>query len=383
VFAGFDFVTLFDGTTDFDADGNAQSHVNGSDFRNYLVQLHGQDIPAPWEASGPDMLFQLTSDSSVSGDGFLAHFMCVEPGSTPAPPPDACTTGETYTDTGILDKSEGYGTRHDCRWLLVCSDTRLRARVMFTQFDLEAGFDYVRLFDGDATGTATLGEFHGQELPYPTEASGPQMMVQLTTDGSVSGEGFLANFDCVRPGTTPPPPQTPCTTGVQLDDSGQVNKTGEYDRNHDCRWALRCSNPAMRPLLSFSVFDLEAGYDFVRLFDGSEPSESPLFEFHGQDIPPPTEGPHNMMLLQLTSDASVSGDGFVAMFDCVPAGSTPIPPPDACTTGLNLDDSGIIDKTGGYSHRHDCRWLIHCSQNEHLVPAFTFSSFDLETGPSS
>ena len=244
---------------------------------------------------------------------------------------------------------------------------------------MHAGFDFVRIYDGSTPDDPMIAELHGQVIPFPVEGLGPNVLLQLDTDASAAGDGFLVNFECVEPGTTPPPPPDPCIREFRLMDHGALDKTGGYSSNHDCRWVLSCSNPAMRPLLTFSSFDLETGFDFVRLFEGQEPSDTPLFEFHGQDVPLPTESPTQIMLVQLTSDSSVGGDGFAATFDCVFAGSTPPPPPDACTTGLDLENEGVIDKTGGYGHRHDCRWLLHCTDST-MVPMLTFSMFDLETG---
>jgi hypothetical protein len=387
--AGFDFVALYDGVPNFDDDGNADMEFANcialtAVGRECVVQLHGQDVPLPREGTTNAMLLQLTSDDSVAGDGFLAHFSCVGSGSTPPPPPDACTTGLTYTDEGTIDKSDGYDSRHDCRWLLVCSDSRLVPRVSFESFDLEAGFDFVRLFDGDNPGdVAPIAELHGSQIPFPIEGRGAHVLLQLTTDASLQGEGFLANFDCVRSGSTPPPPPDPCTTGIRIVDpsvdTGDISKSGGYTSNHDCRWVVECSDPEKRPLVTFASFDLEEGFDFVRIFEGSEPTETPIAELHGQDIPSPVESTNSVLLLQLESDDSVNGDGFHAAVTCVAAGSTPPPPPDACTTGLLLQDIGVVDRTGGYSGRHDCRWLLDCTDKT-KVPMVTFTQFDLEEG---
>jgi hypothetical protein len=96
----------------------------------------------PRQQSGltPDMLVQLETDSSVSGEGFRAEFTCIEPGSLPPPPPEACISpGLAYFDSGDIDKSGGYGRRHDCRWMLSCTDRLLAPVVTFELFDLEAG----------------------------------------------------------------------------------------------------------------------------------------------------------------------------------------------------------------------------------------------------
>eukprot|EP01051_Picozoa_sp_SAG22_P005696 SAG22_NODE_346_length_11892_cov_40.205970_6_plen_1014_part_01 len=193
---------------------------------------------------------------------------------------------------------------------------------------------------------------------YPAEAPAtvsPVVLLQFASDSSVPSIGFEASFTCVDA-----PPQDPCIggEGASLVDSGSIAFDGQYSNNHDCRWLLSCSDVSLAPRLSFSSFATEGGRDFVNVFDGPTPSDTRLANYHGADIPNATSATGATMLLQFTSDGSVTADGFHVTFVCDTPGDPP--PSHPCTTGRELVDSGVIDFTGGYDNGHDCRWTLRC-----------------------
>lgn len=63
-------------------------------------------------------------------------------------------------------------------------------------------------------------------------------------------------------------------------------------------------------LIAFS-FNVEPGYDFLHIYDGSD-SLSPLIgSFQGMQLPDRIESSTNNLFLAFRSDASVSMTGFV------------------------------------------------------------------------
>ena len=67
------------------------------------------------------------------------------------------------------------------------------------------------------------------------------------------------------------------------------------------------------------------------------------------------------VLVQFTSDRSVSADGFAAIFTC----GAPSPPPTsaiACwgVDGATLYDGGPIAHYNGHGHGEDCQWTAVC-----------------------
>ena len=111
---------------------------------------------------------------------------------------DACATGGiTLTDGGDLDFDDGHGNNEDCQWTLVCSEAGARPTVTFATFNTEGNFDFVYIFDGNSTTDTQLAVLHGTSVPDPVEAvSGTTMLVQFTSDGSVTNDGFHATLSC-------------------------------------------------------------------------------------------------------------------------------------------------------------------------------------------
>ena len=122
--------------------------------------------------------------------------------------------------------------------------------------------------------------------------------------------------------------------GRVLVDSGAVVREGYVD-HEDCMWILECTTPDTTPHLTFESFDLELGYDYVEVYDehGQE-----LGRYSGSSIPADVTGAGNMVV-QFTSDFSITGVGFRARFQCVagPGVSDDVPPcVSQCAVGCGL-----------------------------------------------
>ena len=103
----------------------------------------------------------------------------------------------SLTDRGQVDDGEGqYADGADCQWTLSCSDRSRLPTLVFSSFATEAGYDFLTVYDGDDTSAPKLAMLSGLELPPVQVASGPQMVVQLTADGSTAGDGLAATFAC-------------------------------------------------------------------------------------------------------------------------------------------------------------------------------------------
>jgi hypothetical protein len=66
--------------------------------------------------------------------------------------------------------------------------------------------------------------------------------------------------------------------------------------------------------LTFSKFDLEFGYDQVKIFDASEIPPIELVTYSGHEIPPPFTIGGNKMLVQFKTDYSQVYDGWEAEY---------------------------------------------------------------------
>merc|ERR1719329_1030525 len=99
----------------------------------------------------------------------------------------------------------GNDNGHDCTWLLMCEDG-LAPTVTFSAFQLEANWDFVRMYDGVDTSSASVATCTGGSCDG-AQSSTSSMVVQMTSDGSVTQDGFIASFTC---GVPVAPPLSAC-----------------------------------------------------------------------------------------------------------------------------------------------------------------------------
>jgi hypothetical protein len=71
-------------------------------------------------------------------------------------------------------------------------------QLVFNSFQMESGFDNVRVYDGTSTNAPLLGVYTGNQLPPLLLASNIDgaLTVQFTSDGSVTASGFDATVSC-------------------------------------------------------------------------------------------------------------------------------------------------------------------------------------------
>ena len=362
--ANFDYVTVYDG----DNNNAAQ-----------LGRFHGETLPDPVQSHGNNMLVRFTTDASIAREGFLASFICTTT-SLPPPPPDACISpGLTMLDFGVLESDTSgsagqYANSLDCRWTLTC--TTGFPQLTFDAFDTETNFDFVNLFDGPGLTSVQVGHYDGEALPPVTVGSGSTMTVQFVTDGSVNQPGFGAAFTCSQAGAPPRPPSACQGGGLTLRTPGQlVIDASDYQSNVHCQWDLQCTSGSA--LLTFTSFSTEANFDWVAVYEGPDDSSAELLRYAGSVVPAPIQAGDANMLVTFVTDGSViaSPAGFTAEFSCSQVVLPPAPP-DACLNQLTLVDGGGFDKVG-YGHSHDCNWLLTCS-NQAQHPVLSFTSFNTE-----
>lgn len=169
----------------------------------------------------------------------------------------------------------------------------------------------VNAFDGGSVDARRMVHLDGASLPSVIIGSGSVMMVQFTTDGSITRSGFRGTFSCGPP--APPAPPDACQSpGLSLQNSGEVDHTGGHGDGEDCQWVLTCTND--HPTITFDSFDTETNFDFVNIYDGANVNAAVMAHLHGTTLPSPITGTGSVMVVQFTSDASVQRDGFHGTF---------------------------------------------------------------------
>ncbi len=92
--------------------------------------------------------------------------------------------------------------------------------LQMTGGQLESGFDYLYVYNGNTTTGALLATLTGTIAPQNITSTAGCLTLQFISDGSVTSTGWLANVICNPCGIAPPPPPGPV---VASDCSGAVN----------------------------------------------------------------------------------------------------------------------------------------------------------------
>ena len=118
-------------------------------------------------------------------------------------------------ESGMLTSGPGnYLDDALCTWTITPSDGAHSIHLQFTTFDMENNYDYVRIFSKPADGNGNrqlIATLTGSTIPttiYSVNELGDSMVVELTSDYSVTETGFDANYE-IRPPPPSPPPSPP------------------------------------------------------------------------------------------------------------------------------------------------------------------------------
>eukprot|EP01043_Picozoa_sp_COSAG02_P033481 COSAG02_NODE_2287_length_9213_cov_5.663375_3_plen_2061_part_01 len=368
------------------------------------ASLSGSSLPPVQVADSNVLRTRFQSDGSGNANGFEFEFRCVDAG--PHPPAPDCVGTDLVLDWSGGFHASGHATfganvihspsfdnveiamadpREGCQALVNDVNEKvaliLRGSCLFTTKVLNAqtaGAVAVVIYN-NSPGTLVMGgsdnsitipamfidQRHGEQLNSAIVSGTTTVSMHCGTE-SVNG----------APGIPP----DPCSgDGLELLDSGEVSKVA-YGGNVDCNWKLECSVPEESPLLTFSTFATEGGYDYLYMYDAAEivPGAEPARTLHGEALPAPFMATGDVMLVNFQSDGWVGHNGFQASFQCVNA-STHVPtapPTGPCTGGVDLVDSGSVTQEA-YQGSMDCSWRMSCSDPT-LSPLLTFDSFATE-----
>jgi len=117
---------------------------------------------------------------------------------------------------------------------------------------------------------------------------------------------------------TPMPTGAPSSAWATCATSGTTYTTltgtvsdgdGSYSNSQACSWTISTGSAIT---LSFSQFNTETNYDYVKVYDGTSNSGAVLGSFHGSSVPSAVTARSGSMFVEFTSDGSVVNPGFVA-----------------------------------------------------------------------
>ncbi len=196
-----------------------------------------------------------------------------------------------------------------------------------------AGFDtQISLYD---TGGGLFG--------YNDDACGLQSSITWTASFTGPLRVLVDQYFCSN-GTTcaplaitcAPPPAPVIACGTTVYDPGGA--AGNYANNTNYTVTYCPDDPGEVVSLNFSMFNTEATFDVVTIFNGPNTSAPVLGTFSGTGNPGTitSSAPGGCLTLRFTSDGSIPYAGWAALVNC---GPPPPPPSGDCILVLTLNDS--------------------------------------------
>jgi len=159
-------------------------------------------------------------------------------------------------------------------------------------------------------------------------------------------------------------------TGTITDGSG----SNDYANSLDCKWLIKPTNGGS-VTLTFTAFNTESNYDFVKVYNGETTSSPLLGTYSGTTLPAQLVASSGKMLIHFTSDGSTVKAGWSANY----VGNT-ITSYCSGTTTLTASTGTFSDGSGSnnYSNNSDCYWSITPTGASSVK--LTFTSFQTESG---
>lgn len=298
--SGYDFVKVYDGSTT---------------SASLLGSFSGGSIPSSVTSTGGTMLVHFTSDYSNNAGGWVASFTSVSSSQPNIIFEDGVIdddnngqssgNGDGYADAGetiellLQLKNDGNATAYGVSAHISTTDPDL------TITDADEDF-------GDISPQGTAWCNHDYDIVISSTCPTKNADVILTiTDNN--GNTWTETLVLYLYGTS----SSYCSglttltaaSGAFDDGSGGSN----YGNDSDCRWLISPSG-ASSVSLTFSSFDTEDGYDFVRVYDGNSTNDPLLGEYCGSAIPPALTSSGGQMLVCFTSDYDITAAGFSASY---------------------------------------------------------------------
>ncbi|MCX7606927.1 MAG: T9SS type A sorting domain-containing protein [Bacteroidia bacterium] len=270
-----------------------------------LGAFSGSTLPPALTSSGGVMLVRFLTNASGTADGFVASY------TTQLNLPCYGTQVLTQSTGSFTDGSGGnnYRDNSDCRWVIQ-PGSGTGIRIEFTQFRTESGYDFVTIYDGPQVNSRYMvRRFSGTALPPVVTTSTPEATVYFTSDGNITDQGWSLNYTLLTQPYCQGTMQLTAPAGTLSDGSG----SSDYTNRTNCRWLIQPPGASWIQL-SFSSFNTEANYDFVRVYDGATTSSPLLGSFSGSSLPSSLTSTGGSMLIVFTSDSSITRAGWEASY---------------------------------------------------------------------
>ncbi|XP_050561143.1 cubilin-like [Spodoptera frugiperda] len=349
----YDYLKIYDGPS-------ADSRLVG--------KFCGTTYPKSYVSSSNTLYFIFKTDRSLPSDGFRITY-------------EAICEKTIEGDSGVI-KSPGYPFSYPNNKVCVYIIRTVPGKAIqltFQDFDIEDNryngcrYDNVEVRDGLDQNATLLGRYCGGAAHTPPTQTSTlnYMYIRFTSDLSLSGTGFYANYTTI---------DTECG-GVHRETTGLINHPSAdssdtaYKNYQTCRWLLLAPE-GMHIKLSWNRFDLEdmpsCASDYLELLEIDDNNERDVLgKFCGSKSPPALTTSTNRLELKFVSDGSIRYAGFSVSYTFLDEKSH--------CGGAYIKSHGFIYSPGWpkqYEPNRDCTWTITVPAGQQIV--LNISQFNLE-----
>ncbi|XP_075185922.1 embryonic protein UVS.2-like [Anomaloglossus baeobatrachus] len=200
-----------------------------------------------------------------------------------------------------------YPTNYNCVWLFRIPSYQVS--LTFVAFDVQSSpncaSDYIKIYDGPTKRHPVLiDRTCGSGVVPPIISSSNQLLIEFSSDGSITGTGFKASYATVSCGGTFYTPGRNITS---------PRYPSNYYSNLKCNYTIKAP-VGQRITLTFNDFKLEDSYmciyDYVIVWDGS----IQYGQFCGVRSIPVITSTTNTLVINFKTDVDTQTSGFLATY---------------------------------------------------------------------
>ena len=288
-----------------------------------------------------------------------------------------CAGGATLAsqNSGVVSFTDSYDDQVTCSWAISCPQRSDHVHVSFASLDVEQDYDFVNVFDGAASMGVSLAQLSGSldaNAGSVYDSSGNSMTIQLTSDESISGDGFELQYSCI--GTSAGP-----SADIALQANGQPTAASEsgagqwftvqaqQGRSYDIVIALDSLDDSV-----LELYDTDRSTQLAQNDDVEDSLASAIMDWQC-----PATGTYYLKVRGY--DASSTGTFSITVSPASGGGggggggSS-----DPCAAPVSVSGAGEIDFNDSYQDSSVCRWMISCPAGQEV--SLTIDSLDVEEG---
>lgn len=346
--SGWDYLYIYDGP---------------STASNLIGTYTGGASPGTVTSSSGSLTFRFTSDAFTVANGWAATIACTGTCATPSilmstsSPTVTCGTGANFYDSG--GSGGQYGNSLSYTLTMTAGTAGQCLQVTFTTFTLELNYDYLYIYDGPSTASSLIGTYTGGTSPGTITSSSGTLTFRFTSDGATVSNGWAATVSCTSSCAAPSTninmstgtSTLTCGTTYNFYDSG--GPSAQYGDNLSYTLTLTPSNATQCLSATFTTFTLEANYDYLYIYSGTNTSGPLIGTYTGGTSPGTVTSSSGSLTFVFTSDAFTTSNGWAATVSCI-AGCSGTPTAGTATAsattlacGTNTTALSVTGATSG------------------------------------